>query len=73
MINLLYCPTGDMTADILTKGLPRGPHKRQAVGMGLVSRRPGTRMGSLARWSVVSIAGTHWVLEQAKEKKAWHK
>ena len=35
-INLLYCPTGDMTADILTKGLPRGPHERHVAGMGLV-------------------------------------
>ena len=35
-INLLYCPTDEMTADILTKGLPRGCHEKHTAGMGLV-------------------------------------
>ena len=34
-INLHYCPTEDMTADVLTKGLPSRPHHKHSVGMGL--------------------------------------
>ena len=34
-INLLYCPTEDMTADVLTKGLPRDRHQKHAAAMGL--------------------------------------
>ena len=35
-INLLYRPTEDMTADVLTKGLSRNPHQKHTAGMGLV-------------------------------------
>ena len=34
-INLLYCSTDDMTADVLTKGLPRARHLKHVAGMGL--------------------------------------
>ena len=34
-INLLYCPTGEMVADILTKGLVRGRHQQHTGAMGL--------------------------------------
>ena len=34
-INLQYCPTKDMTTDILTKGFPRDRHQKHAVAMGL--------------------------------------
>ena len=34
-INLLYCPTEDRTADILTKGLSRDRHQKHAAAMGL--------------------------------------
>ena len=35
-INLLYCPTDEMTADLLTKGLPWGHREKHTAGMGLV-------------------------------------
>ena len=35
-INLLYHPTNDMTADVLTKGLARGRHQKHRAAMGLV-------------------------------------
>ena len=35
-INLLYCSTENMTADVLTKGLSRNSHQNHAAGMGLV-------------------------------------
>lgn len=35
-INLQYCHTDDMTADVLTKGLPRGGHQKHTVAMGLI-------------------------------------
>ena len=34
-IKLIYCPTGEMTADILTKALPRQPHMLHTKGLGL--------------------------------------
>ena len=34
-INLIYCPTDDMTADILTKALPRWKVATHALGLGL--------------------------------------
>ena len=34
-VNLLYCPTEDMTAYVLTKGLPRDHHQKHAAAMGL--------------------------------------
>jgi hypothetical protein len=34
-INLIYCPTDDMTADILTKVLPRWKVATHALGLGL--------------------------------------
>ena len=34
-IDLRYCPTEDMTADVLTKGLPRDRHQKHAAAMGL--------------------------------------
>lgn len=34
-IELLYCPTDIMTADVLTKGLPRGRHQQHTEAMGL--------------------------------------
>ena len=34
-ISLEYCPTDKMTADILTKGLPRARHEKHTSGMGL--------------------------------------
>src|SRR5487761_336488 len=37
-IELQYCPTDDMTADILTKALPRWKVSQHAIGLGL--RRP---------------------------------
>ena len=36
-IALKYVPTADMTADILTKGLPKVTHEHHAQGMGLAS------------------------------------
>lgn len=36
-INLIYCPTGDMTADILTKALPNIKVKHFATSLGLRS------------------------------------
>jgi transposase InsO family protein len=38
LIELQYCPTDDMTADILTKALPRWKVSQHALGLGL--RRP---------------------------------
>ena len=35
-ITLEYCPTDEMTADILTKGLPRARHEKHTAGMGLI-------------------------------------
>jgi hypothetical protein len=34
-IELQYCPTDDMTADILTKALPRWKVSQHALGLGL--------------------------------------
>ena len=34
-INLIYCPTDDMTANILTKALPRWKVATHALGLGL--------------------------------------
>ena len=34
-INLIYCPTDDMTADILTKALPCWKVATHALGLGL--------------------------------------
>ena len=34
-INLIYCPTDDMTADILTKALPRWKVATHTLGLGL--------------------------------------
>ena len=34
-INLIYCPTEDMTADILTKALPNSKAKHFATSLGL--------------------------------------
>ena len=36
IIDLQYCPTDFMTADVLTKGLTRGRHQQHAMAMGLV-------------------------------------
>lgn len=36
-IRIEYLPTADMTADILTKSLPREAHQRHITGMGLRS------------------------------------
>ena len=35
-INLHYCPTEDMTAKVLTKGLSSSPHHKHSAGMGLI-------------------------------------
>lgn len=35
-ITLEYCPADEMTADILTKGLPRTRHEKHTTGMGLI-------------------------------------
>ena len=35
-ITLDYCPTDNMTADVLTKGLPRARHEKHTAGMGLI-------------------------------------
>ena len=37
MINLTYCPTEEMTADLLTKPLPRGRFETLRMKMGLIS------------------------------------
>ena len=34
-INIMYCPTNNMTADILTKALPRWKVKCHGLGLGL--------------------------------------
>lgn len=36
-IEIEYCPTGDMVADVVTKGLSRTLHLRHAHGLGLMS------------------------------------
>ena len=36
-LTLVYCPTNEMTADILTKALPRQPHMLHTKGLGLRS------------------------------------
>ena len=35
-INLHYCPTEDMTANVLTEGLSSSPHHKNSAGMGLI-------------------------------------
>ena len=35
-INLSYCPTDNMTADVLTKALPRAKHQKHTRGLGLI-------------------------------------
>jgi hypothetical protein len=37
-VKLLYCPTEEMLADILTKSLPREKHVRAVQGMQLMAR-----------------------------------
>ena len=36
-LTFVYCPTNEMTADILTKALPRQPHMLHTKGLGLRS------------------------------------
>ena len=36
-LRLIYCPTGDMTADVLTKALPSPKVKHFAAALGLVA------------------------------------
>jgi hypothetical protein len=37
LIQLVYIPTGEMVADILTKSLPRDRHEKHMTGMGMTS------------------------------------
>ena len=38
-VEIIYCPTDNMVADVLTKGLSKEKHNRFMKGMGLVERK----------------------------------
>jgi len=37
-LDLRFCPSGNMIADIMTKSLPRAPHNKHTKAMGLAGR-----------------------------------
>jgi transposase InsO family protein len=48
-LGVFYCPTQEMTADVLTKALGRVLHQRHMVGLGMTT--PTTQMDTSTKWN----------------------